>query len=207
MLFVADGLPYILGAEILGIAVIVLARGSFWSAPGWLLVVLGLFFAWFFRDPARKLNLGADKVISPADGTVMQVEPAAAGSGTVVRIFLSVFNVHLQRSPVAGTVRNVEYRPGRFLPAMEPRAHVENEQNIITIQADKGEYEVRQIAGILARRVVSWAKAGQKVEQGQKIGFIKFGSQVDLTVPAGAKVRVKPGDRVRGGLTVIAEIK
>jgi phosphatidylserine decarboxylase len=203
MFLVKDGLPFVFITEIIGIAVVALARGSFWSAPGWLLVALGLFFAWFFRDPARKINAGAGKVISPADGTVMEV--AGAEGGTVIRIFLSVFNVHLQRAPVAGTVKDVEYRPGKFLPAMKPGAHVENEQNIITIQSDKGGFEVRQIAGILARRVVSWVKAGQKVEQGQKIGFIKFSSQVDLTVPAGARVRVKAGDKVRGGLTVLAE--
>jgi phosphatidylserine decarboxylase len=205
MLFVADGLPYILTAELLGIAVIILARGTFWTVPGWTLVVIGLFFAWFFRDPPRKINAAPGVILSPADGTVMEV--AGAGDGTVIRIFLSVFNVHLQRAPVSGTVRNVEYRPGKFLPAMKPEAHIENEQNIITIQSAKGDFEVRQIAGILARRVVSWVKAGEKIEQGQKIGFIKFGSQVDLTVPAGASVKVKAGDKVRGGLTVIAENK
>jgi phosphatidylserine decarboxylase len=166
-------------------------------------IAAGLFFAYFFRDPIRRVIRDDSRILSPADGTVLEI--SGAQGGRVIRIFLSVFNVHLQRAPVSGTIRNVEYKPGKFLPAMKPEAHVENEQNIITLQSAKGNFEVRQIAGILARRVVSWVKAGQQVEQGQQIGFIKFGSQVDLTVPASAIIKVKTGDKVRGGLTILAE--
>ena len=210
MFMVKDGVAYVLPSLAAGALIVVYSNNPYLAALGALLIAAGLFFAYFFRNPSRRVARNDSHIISPADGTVLEVSPAPMGrglaqGGQVIRIFLSVFNVHLQRAPVAGTISNVEYRPGKFLPAMKPEAHVENEQNIITMQSAKGDFEVRQIAGILARRVVSWVKAGQQVEQGQHIGFIKFGSQVDLTVPASAKIKVKTGDKVRGGLTVLAE--
>ena len=183
------------------------AAGSLWGVIslvlGILALALGAFIAFFFRDPKREISRNDNHIISPADGTVLEV--SEHGGAKTIRIFLSVFNVHLQRAPVSGTIKNVEYKPGKFLPAMKPEAHVENEQNIITMETPKGNYVVKQIAGILARRVISWVKAGDSVALGQKIGFIKFGSQVDLTLPASADVKVKTGDKVRGGLTVLAE--
>jgi phosphatidylserine decarboxylase len=203
MFLVKDGMVYVVPALIAGALILAYSGNPYLSAFGGLVLALGLFFTWFFRDPRRKIVKNDSHIISPADGTVLEV--SSGQGGQVIRIFLSVFNVHLQRAPVSGNIRNVEYKPGKFLPAMKPEAHVENEQNIITLVSAKGNFEVRQIAGILARRVVSWVKAGQQVEQGQQIGFIKFGSQVDLTVPASAKIKVKTGDKVRGGLTVLAE--
>ncbi|MFH1367892.1 MAG: phosphatidylserine decarboxylase [Elusimicrobiota bacterium] len=205
MFIVKDGLPLVIITAIIGILIVILFRGSYWSVPGWTLIALGLFFSYFFRDPSRKIVPDDNMVLSPADGTVLEV--ISACDSKTVRIFLSVFNVHLQRSPVAGSVKNVEYKPGKFLPAMDKEAHVINEQNIITIQSKKGVFTVHQIAGILARRVVSWVKPGDALEQGNKIGFIKFGSQVDLEMPASAEVKVKTGDKVRAGITVIAQLR
>lgn len=205
MLIVKEGLPLVIAAAVIGIIVVVLTRGTFWSIPGWVSIVLAIFFAYFFRDPVRQINSGSGLILSPADGTVLEV--TQGGGVKTVRIFLSVFNVHLQRAPFPGKITNVEYRPGKFLPAMEKEAHVVNEQNIITMQTEKGNFKIFQIAGILARRVVSWVKPGDAVGQGQKIGFIKFGSQVDIEMPGGAEIKVKPGEKVTAGRTVIAEIK
>lgn len=205
MFIVEDGLPYVIVTLLLGAVVLFIARGSYWAIPGWLIIVIGLFFAYFFRDPVRKINADEHAVLSPADGTVLEV--INKPEGKAVRIFLSVFNVHSQRAPVDGKITNVEYKPGKFLPAMEKDAHIVNEQNKISIESKKGSYKVYQIAGILARRVVSWVKAGDEVKQGQKIGFIKFGSQVDIEMPASATIQVKEGEKVRAGITVLAEIK
>jgi len=123
----------------------------------------------------------------------------------IIRVFLSVFSVHLQRSPVNGTVAGVAHKDGKFFAAWNPRAQAENEQNVITIQGDDGVYIVRQIAGLIARRCVSWVKTGDTLEAGDKIGMIKFGSQVDLHLPKSAMIRVKNGDKARAGITVLAE--
>ena len=120
---------------------------------------------------------------------------------------MSVANVHLQRSPISGTVKSVEHKPGKFLKAHLPEAYIENEQNVITIENENGTYIVKQIAGILARRCVAWVKPGDVVNQGDKIGVIKFSSQVDLIMPAGYDVRVKVGDKVTSGLSIFAIIK
>ena len=124
----------------------------------------------------------------------------------VVRVFLSIFNVHLQRSPIHGTVKTVEYKEGKFLMAWDPSAHDVNEQNIITIENEYGTYIVQQISGFLARRCVSWVKAGDTLKMGDKIGCIKFGSQVDLHLPKIFEITVKPGDKVRAGITVMGKI-
>jgi phosphatidylserine decarboxylase len=170
---------------------------------GCLFILAGLFCAFFFRDPSRKVPQGDNLIISACDGVVM--EAGEAGGEKVIRVFLSVFNVHIQRSPVSGAVEKVEYRHGKFLPAMKPEAHIVNEQNVFTIQTPKGKVIVKQIAGILARRVVAWSKAGDALKTGDKIGLIKFSSQVDVHIPVTASIKVKPGDKVIGGETVIGE--
>ncbi len=172
---------------------------------GILLIVLALFFTYFFRDPAREISKGPDEVLSPCDGTVIEVTEDE--DFKIVRVFLSVFSVHLQRSPVEGVVENVEYNPGKFLPAMDPKAQQLNENNIITIDSPRGRFKVKQIAGILARRVVSWVKPKDVLEKGQKIGFIKFGSQVDLFAPKNVELKVILGDKVFGGKTVLGKFK
>ena len=199
-----EGLPFIIVPAFIGLILVFFgARNLYLSIPGAVLLAIGGFSLFFFRDPSREIPQDEKAVVSPGDGTVMEV--AGEGSGKIVRIFLSVFNVHIQRSPYRGTVTEVKYCPGKFMPAMKPRAHIENEKNVIKIKTEKGEMTVSQIAGIIARRVVSRVKAGDNLEKGQKIGLIRFGSQVDIMLPAGADIRVKPGDKVIGGETVIAE--
>ena len=200
MPFVKDGLFYILLSLILGIALMFIFK-----IAGILLILLCLFFAYFFRDPKRKIALDPGTVLSPCDGTVMEI--TSENNFKVVRTFLSVFNVHLQRAPVSGLIKNVFYTPGKFLPANDPRAHEVNENNVISLVSPKGDFEVKQIAGILARRVVSWVKRDDVVEQGEKIGFIKFGSQVDVFMPQSVEITVKVGDKVKGGLSVIGKIR
>jgi len=167
---------------------------------------LALFFIYFFRDPNITITQGEGLILSPCNGTVLEVKEKSDGQ-SVIRVFLSVFDVHLQRTPVSGTVKKVEYRPGKFLKAHDPQAHIVNEKNIITIENENGVYVVEQIAGILARRCVSWVKPGDILKAGDKIGVIKFGSQVDLYMPEGYKIDVKKGDTVVSGVTVFASIR
>ena len=168
---------------------------------GIVLIIFALFCVFFFRDPKIEITKGENIILSPCNGTVMELEEK--NNEKVIRVFLSIFSVHLQRSPAAGTVTGVTHQDGKFLMAWDPRAQSENEQNIITIQAEDGVYTVRQIAGFLARRCVSWVKPGDVLEAGDKIGMIKFSSQVDLHLPVHAVISVKPGDKVRAGITVM----
>ncbi|MGH9868405.1 MAG: phosphatidylserine decarboxylase [Candidatus Polarisedimenticolia bacterium] len=161
-------------------------------------LVLTLAVASFFRDPRRDVPTDPSLILSPADGRVVAV------SGGMVSIFLSVFNVHVNRAPVAGRITNIQYTPGSFLPAYREKASELNEQNLINLDTERGPMAVKQIAGLIARRIRCWKKPGDAVAQGEKIGFITFGSRVDLFLPAGAAVRVAVGDRVRGGTSVVA---
>ncbi|GAC1421115.1 MAG: phosphatidylserine decarboxylase [Acidobacteriaceae bacterium] len=169
-------------------------------------VLLALFFLWFFRDPNRQIPAGPGEIVSPADGVVTASEwiETAAGSKLRLSIFLNVFDVHVNRAPVSGVVRLVEYRKGGFLNAMKPESVLTNEQTLVVI--DAGDYEIsyKQIAGLLARRIVCAVKVGDQVVRGQRVGMIKFGSRVDILMPADALPQVKPGTRVRGGSSVLA---
>ncbi len=205
MSIVREGYPFIIAPALIGAAFLVFLPGWPLKAAGFILMAAALFCAFFFRDPFRSIPADGRLVVSPCDGKVMEVNEE--NGMRVIRVFLSVFNVHLQRSPVAGTVTSVEYRPGRFLPAMDPRAHLVNEQNVFTIKTVHGDFIVKQIAGILARRVVAWSRPGDTLERGSKIGLIKFGSQVDIHTPLSVKVTVVPGDIVKGGESVIGEIQ
>lgn len=171
-------------------------------------VLLAMFFLWFFRDPTREIPTLPGQIVSPADGVVTEAEWIELVSGSRLRlsIFLNVFDVHVNRSPVAGTVKLVEFRPGGFLNAMNPESVLTNEQTLISV--DAGEYEVsfKQIAGLLARRIVCSVKEGDRLERGQRIGLIKFGSRVDVLMPAEANLNVKVGTRVVGGTTVLATL-
>ncbi|MFC6644090.1 phosphatidylserine decarboxylase family protein [Granulicella cerasi] len=171
-------------------------------------VLLAAFFLWFFRDPNRTIPTGPGIVVSPADGKVEEAEWVSTTAGDRIRItvFLNVFNVHVNRVPVGGKVTLVEYREGLFLNAMKSESAVLNEQTMITI--DNGEYEVsfKQIAGLLARRIVCNLKVGDVVERGQRMGLIKFGSRTDILLPANAELRVKPGQHVKGGSSILAVI-
>jgi phosphatidylserine decarboxylase len=164
--------------------------------------VLALFVLFFFRDPDRIPPDGEGLVLSPADGRITEI--ARGRDGTRVSVFLSVLNCHINRSPVGGTVREARYTSGRYHPAWQGRASHENERNHLVIRADSGDYGVTQVAGALARRIVCTKKPGDSVRLGERIGLIRFGSRTDLHLPPGVDPMVGIGDRVRGGLTVMA---
>ena len=169
-------------------------------------VLLAAFFLWFFRDPPRRIPAGEGELVSPADGKVTEADWIETPQGSRLRlsIFLSVFNVHVNRSPVSGTVKQVNYKRGLFLNAMRADSNILNEQNVVVIEDGDYSVQVKQIAGLLARRIVCWAKPGDTLRKGQRIGLIKFGSRVDVLLPPHANLRVKKGDTVKGGATVIA---
>ena len=182
--------------------------GVWWLATP--LLLLAAFMAYFFRDPRRAVPDGADIVISPADGRVTRVEklaPEQADSPQVVSIFLSPFDVHVNRSPIAGTVLDVTYTKGRFKSATRNEASLVNEQNSLTIRGEKMTVVCKQIAGVLARRIVCWKRAGEHLELGERFGLIKFGSRTDLVLPPEVELEVAVGHRVRGGVTVIGRLR
>jgi phosphatidylserine decarboxylase len=176
--------------------------------PAWAIIpcLLAFFFLWFFRDPERAIPQDSGAVVSPGDGEVTDVSPVAVGDEKLTRlsIFLSVFNVHVNRSPIAGVIREVRYQRGQYLNAMNKTSAELNEQNIVTVEGDGQTVVFKQIAGLLARRIVFNHKVGDRLERGQRVGLIKFGSRVDVLLDASAKVNVKVGDRVKGGASVLA---
>ena len=179
-------------------------------APALCLVLL-VFVAAFFRDPSRTVPAGADVVVSPADGRIVSVvdtptQGFPGGLATRVTVFLSIFDVHVQRAPLAGTVDHYDYHPGRFLPAWREEASDANEQATLGISSPSGPVLVRQIAGLVARRIVTYPRVGDELSRGARIGLIRFGSRVDLFMPTHWSVLVGPGDRVRGGETLVARI-
>ena len=181
------------------------------TSPMWAIVpfLLALFFLQFFRDPERAIPQEAGAVVSPGDGKVTDVSPVTVGNQkqTRISIFLSVFDVHVNRSPIAGVVRDVRYQRGKFLDARSPDCADQNEQNIVTVEGDGQKVVFKQIAGLLARRIVFYPKIGDRLERGQRVGLIKFGSRVDVVFDASARVSVKVGDRVKGGATVLAYLQ
>lgn len=181
-----------------------------WHAVAWVLVILAGFVVFFFRDPDRSPPMDRSLVVAPADGKVLRIEsvsePFVGGDGVRVAIFLSVFNVHVNRSPVTGTVLFQTYRQGRMLPAFRDHASELNERNTLGIEGQGIRALVHQITGAVARRIVCWVGPGDRLIQGQRFGLIKFGSCTELVLPASVEVLVAPGDRVRGGETPIARI-
>jgi len=178
------------------------------TRPAWAVapLVLALFFLWFFRDPERTIPEDPGAVVSPGDGKVTDVSPVTMGGERRIRIsiFLSVFDVHVNRSPIAGVIREVRYKHGRFLNAMNAACAEHNEQNVVTVEGDGKTVVFKQIAGLLARRIVFYPKVGDVVKRGQRVGLIKFGSRVDVLCDASASPQVKVGDRVRGGASILA---
>jgi len=177
-----------------------------WRIAAYLLLFLALFVFSFFRDPDRVIPSEPGAIVSPGDGrvVVVQDEDYEGKPGKRVSIFLAVWNVHVNRSPAAGRITKMEYCPGKFVAAMRASASAENEQNVFTLATDGGELVFKQIAGLIARRVVSWKKAGDTVARGERIGLVRFGSRVDLWVPRQAEIQVKVGQRVKGGSSVLA---
>jgi len=198
--------PYII--PVASAAVLLFLLRSF--VAGWIALLILLLFAYFFRDPERRVPSGEGLILAPADGRVVGVSFAGGGEegkGILISIFLSLLDVHVNRSPVRGMVSGVVYQKGSFHLAFRNEASRENEQNIITFEHGRDRITLKQIAGLIARRVVCWVQLGQEVEAGQRIGFMKFGSRVDLIVPQRSEIAVKKGDKVRGGITVIGYLK
>jgi phosphatidylserine decarboxylase len=178
-----------------------------WYVLAGLLIFFALFTFYFFRNPERVIPNEPGAVVSPGDGRVVVVteEPFEGRPGKRISIFLAVWNVHVNRAPAKGVISKMEYRPGKFLAAMRERASVENEQNVYSLTTDAGEMVFKQIAGLIARRVVSWKKTGDQVERGERIGLVRFGSRVDVWVPKEAEIVVKLGQSVKGGSSVLAK--
>jgi phosphatidylserine decarboxylase len=199
---VRDGYFYGLGC-LLAAAVITWLAAWPYAVP---LLLLAAFFLWFFRDPERQIPTAPGAVVSPGDGKVTDV--SVVNSGGIQRnrisIFLSVFDVHVNRSPISGAIREVQYQRGKFLNAMSAHSAEENEQNIVTVESEGRTVIFKQIAGLIARRIVFNFKVGDQVACGERVGLIKFGSRVDVLFDRDATIKVKLGDRVKGGATVLA---
>ena len=214
MNFAREGLVYIAIAALIAVGAFALAlnRRSF---PLWLLalslVLLAVWVAYFFRDPERIGERGDRLVIAPADGKVVLIsdvdEPTfVQGRTKRISIFMNVFNVHVNRYPVSGVVKHVEYKRGKFVNAVGEQASLENEQRSVGVEAGQYRVLVRQIAGLIARRIVTYSKEGEHVRQGERMGLIRFGSRVDVFVPASSALRVRVGDLAVSGVTVLAEL-
>ena len=203
---VRDG--YIYGLSLLIVAALVVWTTGSWA---WAVVpmLLAAFFLWFFRDPERLVPAGPGLVVSPGDGLVTETIAITTPDGPRQRIsiFLSVFDVHVNRSPIGGVLTGVRYQKGLYLNAMNPASADRNEQNLVTVRgADGVEVTFKQIAGLIARRIVFNYRQGDSVQRGQRVGLIKFGSRVDVLLPAEARLLVKVGERVQGGSSVLAAL-
>jgi phosphatidylserine decarboxylase len=176
-----------------------------WPAAGIFLLFLAAFVAFFFRNPKRSIPADPRIIVSPADGRVVKVE--RVGNVTKLSIFLSIFDVHVNRSPMRGRIEDIQYKPGKFKAAFSHAASVENERNIIMVGQGNLKLVFIQVAGLVARRIVCWKKIGDPVEKGELVGLIRFGSRVDVLFPAGTEVTVETGARVRAGSTPIGVIK
>jgi phosphatidylserine decarboxylase len=200
---VRDG--YIYGLSLLAVAGLLAWLTGVWA---WAIVpvLLALFFLWFFRDPERPIPTDPGLIVSPADGLVTEATSISTPQGPRKRIsiFLSVFDVHVNRAPIAGELRQVRYHKGEYLNAMNPKSAESNERNVVTMYGEGIEITFKQIAGLLARRIVFRFKEGDRVERGQRVGLIKFGSRTDIVMPAEAEFQVKVGQRVKGGSSVLA---
>jgi phosphatidylserine decarboxylase len=212
--FAREGLLFIVIAALIAAGTFAFALNRR-SWPLWLaavvLIVVAIWVAYFFRDPERTGERGEHLVISPADGKVVQVtevdEPAFLKEKAIrISIFMNVFNVHVNRYPVSGVVRYVQYNPGKFFNAAADKASLENEQSSVGIESGSNRLLVRQIAGLIARRIVTYSVDGQRVLQGDRMGIIRFGSRVDVFLPLSARPRVKVGEPTFAGVTVVAEL-
>jgi phosphatidylserine decarboxylase len=214
MRFAREGLPFMWAAAALALAAVAVAYR--WprplpSATAVIFVLLAVWVAYFFRDPERTGERGPRLVIAPADGKVVQVvevdEPAFMhGRAIRIAIFMNVFSVHVNRYPVSGRVAYTHYNPGKFLNAAVDKASLENEQASVGVEVGAHRVLVRQIAGLVARRIVTYSRPGDQAEQGERFGLIRFGSRVDVYLPVGSTPRVKLGDQTSAGTTVIAEL-
>lgn len=214
MNFAREGYGFMAAAAVvavIGFATAWMMRSySLWLVA-FLLAIVALWVAYFFRDPERTGARGDRVVVCPADGKVVQItqvdEPAFLhGQAVRVSIFMNVFDVHVNRYPVSGRVAYMHYNPGKFLNAAAEKSSLENEQSTTGIETDSRKVMVRQIAGLIARRIVTYPQLGDSVQQGDRLGIIRFGSRVDVFLPVGTTVDVKLGERVVAGTTVLAEL-
>jgi len=202
-----EGYPLMGGAATVTVVLFVLG----WTLPAVAALALTIFIVSFFRDPQRTSPSGPGLIVSPADGRVIKVERMQDdrflhGEATLVSIFMSPLNVHINRIPASGRVIDIRYNPGKYFRAFADKASLDNEQNAVLMEDELGRrFCFVQIAGFLARRIVCYLHAGMAIERGQRYGMIMFGSRADIYLPPAAQVRVNVGDRARGGLTVIAE--
>jgi len=204
---VREGYWFGLPPLIIGVILMLTSRGWVFGAGG-VLVLLGLFVFSFFRNPERNIPSEPGVLVCPADGRVVvsRDEPWNGRAGKRVSIFLAIWNVHVNRAPAAGKITRLEYKPGKFLAAWDEGASLENEQNIFTQATEHGDIVYKQIAGWVARRVVSWKKAGETVARGERIGLMRFGSRMDIWLPSEAEIVVNVGDNVKGGTSVLARM-
>ena len=202
---VKDGYRFAAGPLLVGIS----AALMHWSWLGGALIFLGLFVLFFFRDPERTPPPDPKTIVSPADGRIVEVveESRNGKAGQRISVFLSVFDVHVNRSPVAGRITAIEYRSGKFYAAMRGRASAENEQNAFHVLTDRGEVVFKQIAGWVARRIVCWKSTGDSVIRGERVGMIRFGSRMDIWLPEGVEILARPGQHVAGGTSILARWK
>jgi phosphatidylserine decarboxylase len=201
-----EGIPFITLFLVPGLVFLAL---GWWIAAG-LCLILSAFMAFFFRDPARDCPADDRIVVSPADGRVVaaaRVDERIPDSPTQISIFLSPLDVHINRSPIAGEIVDVIYKPGAFHIASRDIASVENEQNVVTVRGERVTIVFRQIAGVLARRIVLWKKKGDRVAMGERVGLMKFSSRMDVILPAEVEVLVHKGDRVIGGVSVLGRLR
>lgn len=202
---VRDGIYYALGMLVVAFVVGWLTHSAILVL---LPVLLAAFFLWFFRDPERVVPTGEGLIVSPADGKVTDVSATQLNGipCTRISIFLNVFNVHVNRSPISGVIRSAVYQKGQFGNAMSESSAANNEQNIVTVEGEGMTVVFKQIAGVLARRIVFNHKPGETLVRGQRVGLIKFGSRTDVIFPQGAEIKVKIGDHVAGASTVLAQV-
>ena len=202
-----DGYMFILPLAVL--------TGIFWALSWFwvtgLFVGLFLFVTWFFRDPERSIPEDPNAIVSPGDGKIVEIisekDPLLDEAYTRVSIFLNVFNVHVNRVPIAGKIQATRYNPGKFLNAASHKASLDNEQSAILLNNGHVTILVKQIAGLIARRIVCWAKEGDEYQRGQRFGLIRFGSRVDIFLPEGTDIKVAIGDIVNGGSSIIGYLK
>src|ERR1700692_1303070 len=202
MCMVKDGYKFASGPLLVGIVALVLH----WNWIGGVLIFLGLFVMFFFRDPERTSPPATDTIVPPADGRIMEVveEPLNGKPGCRISVFLSIFDVHVNRSPVSGRITAIEYRSGKFYAAMRGRASAENEQNAFHVSSERGDVVFKQIAGWVARRIVCWKSVGDVVTRGERVGMIRFGSRTDIWLPDRVEILVRPGQHVAGGTSILA---
>ncbi len=202
-----EGYPFILPLAFL--------TGTFWFLSwSWVAALFGglsLFVTWFFRDPERNIPDDAGSIVSPGDGKVVAIvpdkDPLLNDAYTRISIFLNVFNVHVNRMPIAGKIQTIRYNPGKFFNAASHKASMDNEQKSILLTNARVTILVKQIAGLIARRIVCWAKEGDEYQRGQRFGLIRFGSRVDIFLPEGTEIKVTVGDVVSGGSSIIGYLK